>query len=706
MAESEMPTEKAVLQALRGSSRGPLKPKELARALDVPNEAYKDFRRLLGQLESLGRVYRVKGGRYAVPEKINLLVGRLSTIKSGDGFVLPEDGAQDVFVRAQDFNSAMDGDQVVVRIEGRPRGRNPFGSVIKVLERSTPTLVGTYHLSRRFGYVVPRNRKVVRDVLIPQGEDGGAADRDVVVVRITSYGDSKLPMVGTVERVLGPIDDPGVDVLSVLYGHGLPLEFPPEVEAAAEMAARSEKPVAGQGRRDCRDLHVFTIDPADAKDHDDALSVEPAGEGLWEVGIHIADVGHYVEEGGTVDVEALSRGTSVYLVDRVVPMLPHALSSDVCSLRPDGDRLAVSLFAVLDREGRVRSHRFERTLIRSRHRLSYEQVQDVLDGVTPIDPTTDEALHRLDELARVLRRIRLERGSIDFDLPEARVILGSEGDPIDIQRVLRLESHRLIEDFMLLANEIVASEASRRSLPVLFRVHEPPTSQKAESLGEFLTGFGLHLPKRKLHPKDLQKLLARVEGKPESNLISTVVLRSMQRARYSKENLGHFGLAADNYCHFTSPIRRYPDLVTHRVVVRAFVEGLPVPESWSRDLEAVAERSSEREQLAAAAERDSVELKKIEFMERHLGEEFDGTISGVTSFGFFVLLDDFFVEGLVHVNALQDDYYEFHDDDYVLVGTRRGRRFRLGDRVRVEVARLDKEERHVDFMLVRALPRG
>jgi ribonuclease R len=382
-------------------------------------------------------------------------------------------------------------------------------------------------------------------------------------------------------------------------------------------------------------------------------------------------------------------------------MLPHVLSSDLCSLVPDEDRYAVSLFATLDAEGRVRDHRFERTLIRSRHRLAYEDVQRVLDGRGSVEAQIDADLHQLDQLARTLRRKRSHRGSIDFDLPEARVILGEGGEPVDIQRVVRLESHRLIEDFMLLANEVVAAEAASGKLPILYRVHEPPVKQKLESLREFLASLGHTLPQRTIRPKDLQEVLARVEGRPEENLVSTVILRSMQRARYDPSNLGHFGLASENYCHFTSPIRRYPDLVTHRVVLRALVEGRSVPDEWyGEELEAVAERSSQREQTATEAERDSVELKKVEFMERHLGEAFPGTISGVTSFGFFVLLDAFFVEGLVHVNRLEDDYYQFREEEYALVGDRRGRRFRLGDRVEVQVSRTDKEERQIDFVLV------
>jgi ribonuclease R len=701
MADPVEPTPGQILDALRTSKRGPLKAKDLARELGVDTPGYKRFRRALAELQRKGQVYRVKGGRYAVPDKINLVAGTLSTVRSGDGFVAPDDGGRDVYVPAADLGSAMDGDRVVARIEARPRGRNAVGRIIKVLERAHPTMVGTYHRARRFGYVVPQDRKVMKDILIPQGEDGDARHLDVVVAEVTSYGDAKLNPVGRVIRVLGGRDEPGVDILSIIYAHGLPLEFPDDVESEAEQVAKT--PIEPDEKRvDRRELLVFTIDPADAKDHDDALSIESVGKGLWEVGIHIADVSRYVETGSKLDAEAFARGTSVYLVDRVVPMLPHVLSSEVCSLRPDEDRLAVSLFAVLDERGQVRAHRFERTVIRSRHKLAYEQAQEVMDGKTSIDGETDLSIKRLDALARVLRRRRHDRGSIDFDLPEARVVLGSEGDPIDIRRVLRLESHRLIEDFMLLANEIVATECEKKKVPVLYRIHEPPAAAKLEGLREFLAGFGHSIPMGEVHPSVLQKLLERVAGRPEENLVSKVLLRSMMRARYSASNLGHFGLAAEKYCHFTSPIRRYPDLVTHRGVVRALVEGRSVPEGWAEDLEAVADRSSEREQLAATAERDSVELKKIEFMERHLGDEFAGTVSGVTAFGFYVLLDDFFVEGLVHVNALKDDYYEFRDEEYSLVGSRRGRRFRLGDRVRVEVARLDKVERHIDFVLVEA----
>jgi ribonuclease R len=705
LTDIKLPDEGRILEALRGSSRGPMKPKALASALHVPNGDYRAFRDRLRVLEEGGIVYRVKGGRYAAPDRISLVRGVLSTIRSGDAFVRVDDASHaDVFVPMADHATAMDGDRVVARIERRPRGRNPVGRVIKVLERAHPTVVGTYHDDRKIGYVVPRDPSLASDIIVPPGDQAEAREGDVVVVRIVSFGEKGHGPTGEVERVLGPLEDPGVDVLSVLFGHGLPLEFPDGVERAAAQVVDTLDIETQSDREDLRDRLVFTIDPADAKDHDDALSIRDLGNGLVEVGIHIADVSAYVRPGETVDLEALERGTSVYLVDRVVPMLPHALSSGACSLKPGEARLAVTLLATLDAEGRVREHRFARTIVRSRHKLAYEDVQTVLDGDSGVDAETDRAIKELDRLAQMLRGRREQRGSIDFDLPEARVVLDNEGAPVDIVRVQRLTSHRLVEDFMLLANELVAREAEARRLPILYRIHEPPTLEKTQVLREFLASLGQTLPKRKLRPGDLQAVLERVQGRPEEALISTVVLRSMQRAIYSPENLGHFGLATDHYAHFTSPIRRYPDLVTHRVVIRALIEGGPVPDTWAEALAETAERCSLREQAAARAERDSVALKKIEFMERHLGDDFEGTVAGVTSFGFFVLLDAYFVEGLVHVNSMDDDYYEFRENEYALVGSRRGRRFRLGDRVRIRVARVDREERHVDFMLLESFP--
>lgn len=677
--------------------------KELARGLGVSSAEYAELKAQVEALERQGALYRVKKQRYAVPERINLVVGRLRTTRAGDGFVEPAVGGdQDVFVPARGLGSAMDGDRVVVRVEGRGRGPRVEGRIIKVLERAHPTVVGTYHRARTFGFVVPEDPALARDIFVPPGAESEARDGDVVVVRLTSYGTEKLGPAGEVEVVLGPMSQPGVHILAVVYGHGLPLEFPETVRRAAQAVLRSRgEPWRGR-RTDARHLHAFTIDPSDAKDHDDALSVEAAGNGVWEVGVHIADVSYYVEEGSELDAEAMRRGTSVYLVGRVVPMLPEELSAELCSLRPGEDRLTVSLFLTLDAEGRVLRHRFERTVIRSRHRLTYEQVERVLAGQESLEPETERALARLRDLSQALRRKREQRGSLDFDLPEARVELGENGVAVDVQRIVRLESHRLIEEFMLLANETVARRAARSRLPFLYRVHAAPDADRVEQLREFLQPLGYRLPGRgAVRPKDLQRILKQAEGRPEENLIAAVILRSMKRAEYSVENRGHFGLATRWYTHFTSPIRRYPDLVVHRAVTRAFLDGKPLPEEWAAGkLEVIAELSSQRERVADEAERDSVDFKKTEFMQQHVGAEFWGTISRVTAFGFFVLLDDYFVEGLVHVSSLADDYYHFLEDEYALVGERTRRRFRLGDRVQVQVAAVKLEEREIDFVLL------
>ena len=700
--------EKRILELLKASDHGPLHPKELARRLEIDSEDRPVFDEHLETMQRAGKIYQVKGGRYGLPEEMNLVVGTVSLTKAGDGFIRPDSDKEDsdVFVPSHQLESAMNRDRVAVRIESRPKRKSPVGRVIKILERSHATLVGTFHESSKYGYLVPMDRRVNRNLMIPNGDEGPAQDGDVVVARIVSYGDSKLSPVGEVETVLGKLDDPGVDILAVAHSYGLALDFPDDVLEAAGHAARTGMDDPGPNRTDRTDLLVVAIDPPDAKDHDDALSLQPLDAGNWEVGIHIADVGHFVPEGGTIDREAIERATSTYLVDRVVPMLPEQLSGDVCSLREGVDRFALSLFVELDGEGRVQGQRFEKTVVNCRHGLSYDQAQEVLDGKGSIGPEVDDALWLLDDLARKIRERRMERGALDLDLPEAKVVLDDEGEPQDILRKERMEAHRLVEDYMILANEAVARECERRELPVLYRVHEPPERERADELREFLQSLGHRLPPRKkLRPADIQTLLYAVKDKPDHHLVSTVVLRSLQRAHYDRRNSGHFGLASQAYLHFTSPIRRYPDLLTHREIARTLIHGDPPRKRDTDELQGVAEHTSAREQAATQAERDSVALKKVEFMERHLGEEFEGRISGVQAFGFFVTLDDFFVDGLVHVNSMDDDYYRFLEGSYVLVGDRKKRRFQLGDAVEVQVTRVDKEARQVDFTLVRTLPR-
>tara|TARA_B100001179_G_scaffold172291_1_gene127700 strand:- start:1049 stop:3175 length:2127 start_codon:yes stop_codon:yes gene_type:complete len=691
-----------VIRALAESKRGPLKPKELARTLGVPSNGYRSFKRFLTSLEKAGKIQRVKGHRFIIPESVGLESGIIVLTRAGDGFVRLDSGSKDVFIGARHLNTAMDGDRVLTRIESRRRGRSPEGVVVSVLDRARDTIVGTFRYSGRRNSVIPLDQKFIKEIVISSRHSGDADEGDVVVVRLDSYGEGDKSASGRVEVVLGKLTDPGVDVLAVAHGFALSFDFPADVTAAAEKDARQGIADPGAKRVDRTGLCIFTIDPEEAKDHDDALSVVALGQGRFEVGVHIADVSHFIPEAGPVDVEALSRGTSVYLVDRTIPMLPEVLSSDVCSLKSEVERFTLSLFIELDGAGRVYGHRYERACVRSRGQFSYEQVQSVLDGSASISKAIDEALHTLDDLARSLRKVRSDRGALDLDIPEAKVVLDEKGHPVDIQRSQRLESHRLVEDFMILANEVVAADMETRELSAIYRIHEPPVSESTESLRELLTRVGYRLPKgRSLKPRDLQQLLDQVRGRPVEALISRVVLRSLSKARYDTRNLSHFGLASPAYLHFTSPIRRYPDLMVHREVIRSLInEEEDIGENLET-LQSAAEHSSSREQEAAKAERASVDLKKVEFMEGHLGEEFIGQISGVAAYGFFVTLDTYFVDGLVHVNSLRDDFYLLDRDAYAIIGERGQRRYRIGDRVRVQVSRVDKEARHVDFSLVR-----
>ena len=701
MTPSDLETR--ILEYLRERASRPLKAKELARELDLPNEEYRAFRDTLKELEDGGLIYRQRKGRYAVPEKINLAIGRLQVTRGGDGFVImDQEDTEDVFIPERHLGSAVEGDIVVARIESRPAHRNPQGRILRVHERAWTQIVGTYRAKKNYGFVSTREPDLRKDVFIPPEQQGEAKSGEVVLVAIEDWGDEEPNPVGRVVRVLGAPGEPGVDILAIIHGHQLPLDFPEGVtHEAVELDERGITDRDLEGREDLRDRLVFTIDPPDARDHDDALSVTVFEDGVFEVGVHIADVSHYVRPGTRLDEEALERATSVYLVDRVVPMLPHTLSSDLCSLVPGEDRLAMSLLFRLHPPAEVRSARLVRSVIRSDHRLSYQDAQDILEGKADGAPSElADALDRLRGVSHALRRDRTARGSIDFDLPESRVVLNAAGEPTDIERVLRLDAHRLIEDFMILANETVAELALGEEIPFLYRVHESPDEEKINRLRELASTFGYHLPARSVEPKDLARLVEAMEDSPQEQLISTATLRSMKQARYASENLGHFGLASQAYAHFTSPIRRYPDLIVHRQLGRWLAGSGPAAELGGERLSEIARHCSQRERRAVEAERDSVDLKKIEFMERHLGGEFEGTISGVTAFGVFVLLDEFHVEGLVHVSTLEDDYYVYVEEQHALLGQRRRRRFQLGDRVRVQVARADREARQIDFELL------
>ncbi len=691
-----------IIRFLQKRAQRPVRLKEIARGLEVGTQEYGGLKRLIRKMEEAGEIYRVRRRRYALPERINLAVGRLQVTRGGHGFVLQEAGEADVFVPASRLGNAFDGDRVVARVERRRKGQNPEGSVVKVLERARSQVVGVYRRSGRYGYLIPRAEGMRRDVFIPSGGGVPARDGELAVARIVDWGSDHHDPVGEIVKVLGQPGAPGVDVLAIAFSHELPFDFPAEVESEAErLTGWTIDPAELARRTDLREKLIFTIDPEDAKDHDDAISIEPLGPDRWQIGVHIADVSHFVTERSEIDLEAFRRGTSVYLVDRVLPMLPEVLSGNICSLKAGEDRLALSVQLQMNALGKVLSLELAGTVIRSRAALSYQQAQAIIDGKETAEAGLATALRQLRDLADRLRKARQQRGGLDFDLPESRVIVNAAGEPTDVQQLMRLETHRLIEEFMILVNESVARLAMRRALPFIFRIHEPPDPDRLERLREFVAGLGFSLPKNAhVAPRALQKLLSAVEDQPAEAVISTLVLRSMKQARYSAELAGHFGLGSGGYTHFTSPIRRYPDLVIHRIIRAAILEGAPIRDSLREELASVAQQASLRERQAMEAERESVDLKRMEYMERHLGDIFDGTINGVTSYGLFVLLDGVLAEGLIHVSRLEDDYYHYREEDHSLVGEVRRRRFRLGDRVAVQVLRVDREARKLDLALV------
>jgi ribonuclease R len=703
-ADGDAGLSREILRYLRDVSGRPLKPKEIARGLEIRPAEYRRLKSLLREMVEKGDLYRVKRGRYAPPDKINLVVGRFSVSRRGGGTVTADPPSTDaVFIPPGGVNGALHGDRVACRLMARRSGPLPEGEITRVIERARTEIVGTLHAGPHLIVVDPEDPQITRQVLVPPDSTGGAEDGQMVAVEVVSWGDQRTMMVGRVKEVIGRPGDPGLDVLIVMKDFGLPSRFPEDVEDAARRLPPAPIPDDLRGRLDLRAELCVTIDPADARDFDDALSIRALDGGAFEVGVHIADVSHYVRPGSVIDREAYRRGTSVYLVDRVVPMLPEALSSHLCSLVPGEDRLAFSVFVRLDGAGNAGAARFTRSVIRSARRFTYQEVQDILDGggAPGDDRRLVEPLRGLAELSRRLGEGRRARGSLDFDLPESRVILDDFGLPIDIQRVIRLEAHRLVESFMLLANEAVAKRVRRAEYPALYRVHEAPDPMTIDELRAALARLGIKLTPRKeqaVTPRHLQRVLEAVAGRPEEELVNTLVLRSMKRARYDPEPRGHFGLATRNYTHFTSPIRRYPDLVVHRVLKSILARRTPPAEDDGAMIP-IAEHTSERERIAEEAERASVELKKVQFMAERIGEVYSGRIVGVNAFGFFVELSTYHVTGLVHVNRLEDDYYIFREDSLTLIGERTGRRFRLGDDVVVQVTRADIARREIDFDL-------
>jgi len=634
--------------------------------------------------------------------------GRLQLSSRGFGFVIPAEPAEpDVFVPRESIQDAMHGDQVVVRLleRGTTAGRKAEGLIIKILRRANTHIVGAFTVKAGTARVQASDVKISTEILIPKKATNGARTGDQVIVEITQWPQQGGPAEGKVAEILGRGGDPGVDVLTVIAAHQLPRDFPAAVTQAAERVPAFILPAELIGRRDLRELATVTIDSEDAKDLDDAVHVERISEDLFRLGVHIADVSHYVRENSPLDLEARVRGTSVYLVDRVIPMLPHRLSNGICSLNHGEDRLTLSATMDIDRSGRITRYEIFPSVIRVNTRLSYKIVRGIL---AEKDATLREQyaslvpmLETMEKLADALRQKRSRRGAIDFDLPEIKVILDDQGHTIGLEKRMRTVSESIIEEFMLAANETVAEHMDRREIPFVYRVHADPDPEKMAKLADLLRSFGQHIGAwTEVRPMDLQKALAWMEGRPEEKMVSTLMLRSLKQARYEAENAGHFGLAAKYYTHFTSPIRRYPDLIVHRLLHETIKGPLSAErrEQLTQLLPKIAADASDRERAATEAERESVDMKTAEYMAQFIGDEFPATIAGVTSFGFFVELENS-VEGLVHVSSLDDDYYQYMEDQHCLIGERLKKRYRLGDAVTVRLIRSNPADRSIDFTL-------
>ncbi|PAD87897.1 ribonuclease R [Niallia circulans] len=699
-----------LLTYMKDEAYKPLTVQELEEAFGIEDSShFKDFVKALVQMEEKGLVVRTRSNRYGLPEKMNLIRGKLAGHAKGFAFVIPEEqGMDDIFIPPNEVKTALNGDIVLARVTSESSGQRREGTIVRIIERGVQQIVGTYSESKHFGFVIPDDKKIATDIFIPKGSTKGAIEGHKVVVKLTSYPEGRKNAEGEVVKILGHKNDPGVDILSVIHKHGLPLAFPDNVLEQANSAPDTidEKEIAN--RRDLRNETIVTIDGADAKDLDDAVTVTMLGNGNYKLGVHIADVSYYVTENSPIDVEAEERGTSVYLVDRVIPMIPHRLSNGICSLNPKVDRLTLSCEMEISPEGEVVSHEIFQSVIKTTERMTYADVNSILhdkdeelrakyEGLVPM-------FERMEELAAILRKKRMTRGAIDFDFKESKVIVDEDGKPQDVILRERSVAEKLIEEFMLVANETVAEHFHWMQVPFIYRIHEDPKEEKLRRFFEFITNFGYIVKgtANSVHPRALQEIIESVQGTPEEMVISTVMLRSMQQAKYYPESLGHFGLSTEFYTHFTSPIRRYPDLIVHRLIRTYLIEGdisSATQEKWNSRLTEIAEHSSSMERRSVEAERETDELKKSEYMLDKIGKEYDGIISSVTNFGMFVELTNT-IEGLVHVSYMTDDYYRYDERHFAMIGERTGKVFRIGDEITVRVVNVNKEERAIDFEIV------
>lgn len=680
----------------------PIKVKEIMNLFQVPRNERDDFRQVIDSLITDGKITIDSKGKVK-PVQGNIKVGVFCGTQRGYGFVVFEGEKEDVFIPENATKGALHNDVVQVDVSQERTGKRLEGRIVGILERGTEVVVGTFTKNKNYGFVVSDNMKFAKDIFIPKEYCKNAVTGHKVVAQITNYGDNGKNPEGKIVEILGHINDPGVDILSIVRAYNLPEDFPDGVMNQVETVPAEVPEEDKVGREDIRELMMVTIDGEDAKDLDDAVSLTKEGD-IYKLGVHIADVSHYVTEGSPLDVEAIKRGTSVYLVDRVIPMLPHALSNGICSLNAGVDRLALSCFMDIDKNGVVVDHRISETLVRINKRMSYTQVKKVIEEHDEKTIKENEALvpmfYLMEELADILREKRKKRGSIDFDFPESKIELDAKGRPTSVAPYERSKANKIIEDFMLIANETVAEEFFWRESPFVYRTHEEPDPEKIQKLGAFINNFGytIKISQEELHPKEIQKLINKIEGSKEETLISRLTLRSMKQARYTTGCEGHFGLATKYYCHFTSPIRRYPDLQIHRIIKESLQAGLSKKrkEHYEKILPEIAQQSSQLERRADESEREVEKMKKAEYMKQFIGQTFTGVISGMSTWGMYVELPNT-CEGMVHVTSLKDDYYYYDEEQYMLVGEHTKHTYKLGESVEIVVVGVDKLTRTIDF---------
>ncbi|MBR1590625.1 MAG: ribonuclease R [Acidaminococcaceae bacterium] len=701
-----------IMAFMQRESYAPMTAEEMIFAIPVKEEPMHEFWQAIMELEQGGYIVKTRFETYGLPEKMGLVAGRFQLSSKGFGFLIPDNKGNkpDVFIPPRKLHGAMNNDRVMARVDSHAPGRRPEGEIIRIIEHANTRIVGVFKRTMDFAFVTPDDKRIGGDIYILRKNFGGAANNQKVIVEITEWPtENRRSAEGRVVEVLGYVGDPGLEILSIIKQHELPLDFPDNVKRAAARVPAEIRDKDLKDREDRRNLPIVTVDGEDAKDLDDAVYVQLLENGRYLLGVYIADVSYYVKAKTLLDQEAQARGTSVYLVDRVLPMLPPRLSNGVCSLNENEDRLVMGCEMEIEADtGKVVKYNIFPGVIHSHHRLSYNLVRSILEeGDRETRAQYADIVPMLEEmrtLCRILQKKRARRGAIEFDLPEQKVILDEGGKPLEIKQRIHGLPESIIEEFMLAANETVARHLTMLQWPCVYRVHETPAEDKIEGLAKLLQSFNvkLRIPKNgEVRPKDVQAALAEMKERPEERLVNTVALRCMRQAVYQTENIGHFGLAAEYYCHFTSPIRRYPDLLVHRIL-HAWLKDPDLTHSLSalseESLESMAEHSSLQERNAAEAERETVDLKKAEYMLEHIGETYEGVISGVASYGMFVELPNG-VEGLVHMSSLMDDYYEFIEDRYCLTGTHTGNTYRLGDTVEVEVLQVNMEDRSIDFIM-------